>query len=164
LVYFLKDKRSPTTGFNTAWAADPVGPPPADPPTPVPKTFLNLRGTWTGTFNSATGTGYKKGTITVKITEFNPPAIYRGWIDATIDGQPQPTERFTAALCSGGVLRITSAGRVRTATLQYARTTNLTKFPSGFQPMLVGASQLLDDLVSPDKSVSTAFIWLKTTP
>lgn len=145
------------------WAADPVGPPPTDLPTPVPKTLLDLRGAWTGAFKSATASGYKNGTITVKITEFVPPSLFRGWAYPVIDGQEQPPETFTAVLTPGGILRMTTGGKIRTASLQFHRTTNLTKFPSGVQPALVGASQFLEDSVSPDNSSSTSFIWLKTT-
>lgn len=146
---------------NPAWAADPVGPPPDDPPKPIPQTFLDLRGTWTGTFKSARANGYTNGEITVKITKFTPPFLYRGWIIVTINGQDQPPEVLTATISPEGVFRTSGSLKVRTATLQYLPATNLKKFPSGYQPALVGTSQHVDTDTNATQTIS--FIWRKTT-
>jgi len=142
-----------------------AGAPPVNPPSPVPPTLLpDLRGTWTGPMCEARGSGYMNVTYTMKFTERGPNNLFRGWWTSKFSNGTSITILITAHLTPAGTLRITKAGFTMTAQLDYHQTTNTTTFPTGWQPVIVGTGQWLDDITPPDNSGTNFFIVKKTTP
>jgi hypothetical protein len=103
-------------------------------------------------------------TYTMKFTERGPNNLFRGWWTSKFSNGTSTTILITAHLTPAGTLRITKGGFTMTAQLDYHQTTNTTTFPTGWQPVIVGTGQWLDDITPPDNSGTNFFIVKKTTP
>jgi hypothetical protein len=124
----------------------------------------DLRGTWTGSSRDATDSGYPTATLTVKVTEKGSNGLFRGWVTSVSTGGSQTTI-FTARINFDNLVHVSDGFAVVRFKLDFHPTTNTAVFPTGWQPVLIGTSQRVDDgTASPDSS-SIGFCFLKkTTP